>query len=467
MNVLDIVNKALDAEVAAQVATATATLQSKVTTQATEITALKSTVTARNATITTLETENAALKAEIQRLKDGTPVPPDEPPVIVIPPTGKRGVIISIPEMLEIPMEDVHVGYAKERADAELEPTVLNDNDTQTDVNGTANAICAVLFPDKRDYYFERAVWQLAGLPNAPTSRILEGARSFQAHAQTANILKHLRPEWDDSGFRRFGMAFMAKNLPGSHSGYNYIPLAAKQLLNNHSNMCLSALAGFALHCMEWGTDAEKKQAKEWLDMAVIRHRVFLGDLPRADAGWFIKVDPTGWLPEGANGGINPRGSTVRGQRPDGTPETIYVSGMEPMEYLRPAREIAIYPVPEGDSEYISEAKNAYVPAATMLHRAGLVDFNAGDDAIQRAFDAIYWRGEVTQNWTRWERPLKKDDVWELDYVNYFAKFLKGKSDFYPTPDHDATPGKGTGFGGLFWRWRYKGITKAEANHAN
>jgi hypothetical protein len=250
-------------------------------------------------------------------------------------------------------------------------------------------------------------------------------------------------------------MEFMAKELPGSHSGYNLIPDSAKHLLNNHSNMCMSALVAFSIHLMEWGDDAQKKQAKEWLDMAVIRHRVFLGDLPRADAGWFIKVDPTGWLPQGANGGINPRGSTVRGERPDGTAETIYVSGMEPMEYLRDSREIAVYP--PDNSGYIWEAKNAYIPVATMLHRQGLVDFNAGDNAIQRAFDAVYWRGEVTQNWTRWEFPAEGDDIWTLDYVNHFGKPVE----LYPIPAHDKTPGKGTGFGGLLWRWRYKGVTKA------
>lgn len=454
MTFADDINKLHEDKVAEAKAKAVAPLN-------TEITALKSTITARNETIAMQTAKIKALEAEIERLKDGTGVPPVEPPKdppIIIPPTGKRGVIISIPELLEIPMEDVHVGYAKERADAEQKPTVLNDNDTQTDVNGTANAICAVLFPDKRDYYFERAVWQLAGLLDAPTSRILEGARSFQAHAQTANILKHLRPEWDDSAFRRFGMAFMAKELPGSHSGYNYIPLAAKQLLNNHSNMCLSALVAFALHCMEWGTAAEQAQAKEWLDMAVIRHRVFLGDLPRSEAGWAIKVDPTGWLPQGANGGINPRGSTVQGKDKSGNTITIHVGGMEPMEYLRDSREVAIYP--PDNSGYIWEAKNAYIPAATMLHRAGLVDFNAGDKAIQRAFDAVYWRGDVTKNAVRWTFPAERDDIWTLDYVNWFGK----PAELYPIPEHDKTPGKGTGFGGLFWRWRYKGVTKAGAS---
>lgn len=450
---LDILDKGIAAHVAAEVAK--------------ETTALRSTNAAQAAVIGTQLTEIAALKAENERLRNGTgepPVeaPPKEPPVIVIPPTGKRGVIISIPEMLEIPLDDVHVQYAKDRADAELKPTVLNDNDTQTDVNGTANANCAVLFPDKRDYYFQRAEWQLAGLPGAPTSRVLEGTRSFQAHAQTANILKHLRPEWDDSAFRQFGMEFMAKELPGSHSGYNKIPDSAKHLLNNHSNMCMSALVGFSIHLMEWGDDAQRKQAKEWLDMAVIRHRVFLGDLPRADAGWFIKVDPTGWLPEGANGGINPRGSTVQGEDPSGKSITIHAGGAEPMEYLRDSREVAIYP--PSNSGYIWEAKNAYIPVSTMLHRAGLVDFNAGDKAIQRAFDFVYWRGDVTKNAVKWTFPAEGDDIWTLDYVNYFGKYRTGQTDYYPTPELDETPGKGTGWGGLYWRWRYKGKTTGEAN---
>jgi hypothetical protein len=179
---LELFDKALTEHVAAQLATATATLSAKVTTQAMEIAALKATVAARNATIATLEAENAALRAENERLRNA-PTPTDPtPPVVVIPPTDAKGVIVSIPELLEIPLDDVHVGYTKERADAELKPTVLNDNDTQTDVNGTANAFCAALFPDRRDYYFERAVWQLAGLQDAPTSRVLEGSRSFQAH---------------------------------------------------------------------------------------------------------------------------------------------------------------------------------------------------------------------------------------------------------------------------------------------
>jgi hypothetical protein len=459
------INEAAEAYVAEQ----TAPLVEKNTAQAKEIAALKT----ANATLTeqtiTQAAKIKALEAELEALRKPTEPAEPEPPIVVVPPviefppSEKGGVVINIKELAETPLDDVHVGYAKDRADAEQKPTVLNSNDTQTDVNGTANVICAVLFPDKRDYYFKRAEWQVSGLFTAPTSRGLEYTRSMQAHWQTINLMKHLRPEWDDGPYRAWGMEQLTKELSGTHSGYNRYPDLALNLLNNHSNMALSALVAWCIHNIEWGTPEQVAKAKELLDKAVIRHRVFLGDLPRADAGWFIKVDPTGWLPQGANGGINPRGSTVRGQRPDGTPETIYVSGMEPMEYLRPAREIAIFPVPEGDSEYISEAKNAYVPAATILHRAGLVDFNAGDDAIQRAFDAIYWRGEVTQNWTKWERPLKRDDVWELDYVNWFAKKRVGKTDFYPTPDHDIAPGKGTGFGGLFWRWRYKGVTKAAA----
>jgi hypothetical protein len=452
---LELFDKALTEHVAAQLATATATLSAKVTTQAMEITALKATVAARNATIATLETENAALRAENERLRNA-PTPTDPtPPVIVIPPTDAKGVIISIPELLETPLDDVHVGYAKDRADAELKPTVLNDNDTQTDVNGTANIICAILFPDKRDHYFQRAEWQVKGLFTAPTSRGLEYTRSMQAHWQTINLMKHLRPEWDDGPYRAWGMEQLTRELSGTHSGYNRYPDLALNLLNNHSNMALSALVAWCIHNIEWGTPEQIAKAKELLDKSVIRHRVFLGDLPRADAGWFIKVDPTGWLPQGANGGINPRGSTVRGERPDGTGETIYVSGMEPMEYLRDSREIAVYP--PDNSGYIWEAKNAYIPVATMLHRQGLVDFNAGDNAIQRAFDAVYWRGEVTQNWTRWEFPAEGDDIWTLDYVNYFGK----PAELYPIPAHDKTPGKGTGFGGLLWRWRYNGVTKA------
>lgn len=79
------------------------------------------------------------------------------------------------------------------------------------------------------------------------------------------------------------------------------------------------------------------------------------------------------------------------------------------------------------------------VVTAVILHRAGLLPFDAGDNAIGRAMDMLYGRGEAARNTPRFEYPAEGDDRWIPWVVNHYAG-----ADFPTVPD--AQPGKGMGY---------------------
>jgi hypothetical protein len=67
------------------------------------------------------------------------------------------------------------------------------------------------------------------------------------------------------------------------------------------------------------------------------------------------------------------------------------------------------------------EGMQGFVVTAVLLHRAGLVSFNAGDNVVVRAMNMLYGRGEPTFNSPVFSYPAEGDDTWIPWVVNYYG----------------------------------------------
>jgi uncharacterized coiled-coil protein SlyX len=430
MNILDIVNKALDAEVAAQVATATATLQSKVTTQATEITALKSTVTARNATIATLETENAALKAEIQRLKDGTGVPtnPTPPPDEEEPPTPRDGepFLISEAEVKARPMSGDGWDTLKAFATRTWHAPDLSDLNGQGDSEVVAGALYYVRTGDAA--MKAKVIAQLRALFNTKWDRTLEAARGVQGYIIAADLIGYAAPD-----FVAFIEDTMERELASnSHSGLRTLLLLARYLWNNWSMHGRAAVLLAGLYLKRYGNTAQKAKGQAWIDQVLKTHKHLLGlrvDNPDA----IVFPDKTvEWLQGDPIAAVVVKGTTV-----EKFGKTINISGVLPLDRLRGSYDIQWPPVKTG---YNAEGAQGLVTTAVLLHRQGLLSFTAADNAMARVAYAQYGMGEAATNEPVHVEPFVGDDAWLPYYINHYAE-LEGDARV-PEGD-DNSPGKG------------------------
>jgi hypothetical protein len=430
MNVLEIVNKALDAEVAAQVATATATLQSKVTTQATEITALKSTVTARNATIATLETENAALKAEIERLKDGTGVPtdPTPPPDEEEPPTPRDGepFLISEAEVKARPMSGDGWDTLKAFATRTWHAPDLSDLNGQGDSEVLAGALYYVRTGDAAMKV--KAIAQLRALFDTKWDRTLEAARGVQGYIIAADLIGYAAPD-----FVAFIENTMERELASnSHSGFRTLLLLARYLWNNWSMHGRAAVLLAGLYLKRYGNTAQKAKGQAWIDQVLKTHKHLLGlrvDNPDA----IVFPDKTvEWLQGDPIAAVVVKGTTV-----EKFGKTINISGVLPLDRLRGSYDIQWPPVKTG---YNAEGAQGLVTTAVLLHRQGLLSFTAADNAMARVAYAQYGMGEAATNEPVHVEPFVGDDAWLPYYINHYAE-LEGDARV-PEGD-DNSPGKG------------------------
>ncbi len=62
-----------------------------------------------------------------------------------------------------------------------------------------------------------------------------------------------------------------------------------------------------------------------------------------------------------------------------------------------------------------------FVVSAVILHRARLVPLSAGDNAVVRAMNMLYGRGEAASNSPVYKIAASGDDTWIPWLVNYYA----------------------------------------------
>jgi hypothetical protein len=419
---LDILDKGITAYAAAEVAKETATLQSKVTTQATEITALKSTVTARNATIATLETENAALKAEIERLKDGTGGPPDEEPEEPPAPVETDDILYQRADILQRPTTGAAWERLAKRAKGTWAAPNLGDNNAQGDADVVAGALYAVRMNDAD--MRAKVVNHLTVAIKSPLTRTLELGRGLAGYVIAANLIGYADPAFANWVHAMVTWKFGAGDRWGS---FDTILATDHGFNSNWATQCRRSVICASLYLKQVGSSTQKADAEKWLRLSVLAHQRDIGvkgdysELPP------LLTSPTGW-----SGDADP----VVGINPTGTTKVIggvvrNLDGVRPGDWLRSKgpegedREAKYWPT--NPVTYHWEGLTPQIATAAILHQHGLVPFDAADNAIVRATKALY--GEIPNDPT-FVNPAGGDDKCAPWIVNRFAN-----EDFPTSPD--------------------------------
>jgi hypothetical protein len=134
----------------------------------------------------------------------------------------------------------------------------------------------------------------------------------------------------------------------------------------------------------------------------------------------------TTWHADSSNkAGENRKGAIISGK---------HVSGVLPEDWRRSTD----FQWPPTFTGYMWEGMQGYVATAVILHRAGLVAFSSGDNAVVRSMDMLYDTGEAAANSPGYTNPAASDDTWIPWVVNYY-----GNANF---PTATASPGKGIGW---------------------
>jgi hypothetical protein len=241
-------------------------------------------------------------------------------------------------------------------------PTVADQN-SDADVNTLAGALVATRLNDNG--MRTRVRQQLMTLASShPYDRVLALARELPSYVIAADLVGL------DSGQRAKFEAFLIEarsHKMDGHSGGNDLVSTAMRSANNWGTMARGALAAVDVY---------------------LGDKTGLANVARAQNAWLggtstntLQYSGTNWH-AGKLAGINARGTTISGRSVDGVlPEDQRRTG-----------EFA-WPAPKGS--YPHEGLQGAVVASVILHRAGVLDFNAGDRALERA---ERWLTDVNAN---------------------------------------------------------------------
>jgi hypothetical protein len=448
MNILDIVNKALTEHIAAEIATVTEPREQFIKKQDAEITALKSTVTARNATIAMLETENAALKAEIERLKDGTGVPPDddptpppdeeEPPVIV--PGDEQAIFYKWSQLKRLPRSGASFDAGLKRARGTWQTPVFigesASNNAQGDADVQIGAIMAETLDDDPLREKVRAHLRLAA---TKTSNWLLGlGRQLAGYVEAANLIRFAEPEFVTWVHK---MVILKHGSGDRWGGYETILETAHSLNSNWALQCNRSVIAASMYLEQYGTATQKADAARWLRLSVLAYKRFVGE-----AGDYRELPPfhtaeNGW--GGSTGlgyGINPEGSVIMiGER------RIDASGILQGDWLRAKgtdgredRDAKNYP--PNPVTYHWEGLTPLIVTGAILHEHDIVPFSAGNNAIVRAMKALCGKSD---NDPAFNNPPSGDDELCPHVVYHYTGIDFGRQ-------LDNEPDK-AGYGWLTW----------------
>jgi hypothetical protein len=435
---LELFDKALAAHVAEAVTEATATLSARVTTQAAAIAALQSTVGSRNMTITTLETENAALRAENERLRNA-PTPTDPmPPVDEEPETPRvdlTDILYQRAEIMKRPTTGADWERLAKRALGTWAVPNLGDNNAQGDADVIAGALYAVRMND--DTMRAKVVNQLALAIKSPLTRTLELGRGLAGYVIAANLIGYADPAFAKWVHAMVTWKFGAGDRWGS---FDTILATDHGFNSNWATQCRRSVIVASMYLRQVGTDAQKADAEKWLRLSVLAHKRDIGS-----EGDYAELPPLTSSPTGWSGDARP----VVGINPAGTTKEIggkvrNLDGARPADWLRSKvdgredREATVWP--PNPVTYHWEGLTPQIVTAAILHQHELCAFDAADNAIVRATKALY--GEIPND-PPFINPAAGDDKCAPWIVNHFAKTR------FPT-EADDMPDK-AGVGWMSW----------------
>ncbi|MEO6989264.1 MAG: hypothetical protein ABI239_11520 [Aquihabitans sp.] len=328
-----------------------------------------------------------------------TPAPDKEPPTA--PQPVSSGMWISKAEIAKLPTSGAAWNNLVAEANGNWGTASLSDNNATHDTSTLAGALVAVRTNNAAMAAKTRSAIMSITKINS-FNRVLELSRNVPSYVIAADLVG--LSSKDDATFKSFISGLRTKPLSG-HSGGKSMVTTALVSPNNWGTMARAATLSIDLYVGDKAGAAQVAKA----------HQAWLGD----NVANTLNYTSTKWHASGSKAGINRRGATINGQN---------VDGVIPEDQRRTGE-------PGGGSaakgSYPWEALQGATVTGVLAHRAGLVDINAGDHALQRAYNWLY---KTNGN------PPSNDDRWQPWILNRVA----GTSFAASAP---TSPGKNMGWG--------------------
>lgn len=316
----------------------------------------------------------------------------------------------------------------------------LGDNNAQGDSEAVAGALYAVRMNDAA--MRAKVIAHLTAAMKSRLTRTLELGRGLFGYIVAANLIGYAEKafvDWVEA------MATHVFPKTRTHSGLQTIILTDHTLNSNWATMCRRSVIGAALYLKWNGDEAQRAAAAKWLRLSVLAHLRDIGA-----AGDYAELPPLQSAPSGWYGDSNP----IAGINPPGATKGIggalrVLDGVRGADWLRAKRrsdgkedrEAAQWP--PTPVTYHWEGLTPQIVTAAILHIHGLVPFNAANNAIVRAVDALYGTGAAAANVPPFVNPASGDDRSAIWLVNHY-----GGVSFPAEPD--AMPDK-AGVGHMQW----------------
>lgn len=329
-----------------------------------------------------------------------TPIPTDK----TLPtPSLEKGIWISVEELDSQPISGGAWDRVYSAANANWGSACLYDLDCPHDTSTLAGALVAARLNDSA-----MRAKTIAGITSAMNAtqfdRVLELSRGLQSYIIAADIIGYRTP-----AFENWVRSMITKPLQG-HSGGNNILETAQYSSNNWGGHARASLAAAAVYLSD----------SDYTQKVVAAHRAFIGVAPSSS----MVYSSTTWHATSSNkAGENRKGTVISGKN---------VSGVLPEDWRRGNADFTWLPTTANN--YYWEGMQGFVVTAVILHRAGLVSWTSGDNAVVRATDMLFGTGDASSNSPVFRLPPSGDDTWIPWVVNYYSG-----SNF---PTSAASPGK-------------------------
>jgi hypothetical protein len=324
---------------------------------------------------------------------------PTNPPI-----SQQKGIWISSEELAKLPTSGAAWDKLQSTANGSWGSACLYDLNCPHDTNTLAGALVAARLNDSA--MRNKTIGGITSAMNATHfDRVLELSRGLQSYIIAADIIGYRTP-----AFESWVRSMITKPLQG-HSGGKNIYETAQFSSNNWGGHSRASLAAAAIYLSD----------SDYTQKVVAAHKAFIGIAPSSS----MVYTGTTWHASSNKAGENRKGAVISGKN---------VSGVLPEDWRRGTD----FQWPPTVSGYMWEGMQGYVATAVILHRAGLIPFSAGDNAVVRALDMVYGTGEAAANSPVFKNPAESDDTWIPWTVNYY-----GNANF---PTTAASPGKGIGW---------------------
>jgi hypothetical protein len=302
-------------------------------------------------------------------------------------PVSGKGIWISKEEIMKLPVTGTAWTKVKAAADSNWGAACLHDNNCPHDVNTLAGALVATRLGDTN--MRNKVIAGIQAAMKSGTSRTLELARGLQAYPIAADIIGYY-----DAGFASWLREIQDRSIPG-RLGNGLFANALKDSTNwgGHERAACIAVNLYL-------NDTTR------LNQLARAYREYIGEnvTPKT-----MVYEATNWHADSNNkAGVNRKGTIIQGK---------HVSGVLPEDWRRGSS----FNWPPTPSGYMLEGLQGFAVTAILLHRANLVPFSAGDNALVRAMDMVHGTGEAAANSPVFKYIPSGDDTWIPWVVNYYG----------------------------------------------